>query len=565
MALRPRFLILIALLISTFIGCGKSSPPGAPAPAETGGESSSAGQNTAEGGEAGAAPVGGSSTGGTAGSSAGFGALGGVAGSGVAGSGVAGSGGAGSGGAAGSAFTGGSGGVAVSGGASGSAGSGGSPVVAGWTCDNSYFDDGKCDCGCGAADADCERSDSVAECERCNCAGGCPGRVNPEETARCLPPPSLWSCTPSRYGDGVECDCGCGVRDIDCEDGSVESCDVCYGFRGCANGTCPSNVAPDDNAECATPLSFLCDARLYGDDRCDCGCGVVDVDCESANAEACELCPDEGCAYGMCSLIMADNNAACSEPPSHWVCPVRLYDDGSQCDCGCGFPDPDCSDNLIAACDKCNDVGSCSGQACPGTIDPNANERCEQPPPPEGWTCDDNSYADGYQCDCGCGVFDLDCRTSTLESCEQCRCGHGSCPDWLDPEDPTKCAPPPDTWLCAEERFNDDECDCGCGASDPSCVYSTALYCTRCDSCGDCDRVNFDDNTQCVSVPEAWTCLDEHFFDDVCDCGCGALDQDCSSASRSVCEYCNSDGSCSDVVCTDPASAISQSDNTRCD
>ena len=246
------------------------------------------------------------------------------------------------------------------------------------------------------------------------------------------------------------------------------------------------------------PVAWWCEAEFYADGTCDCGCDHRDPDCADASIEACERCPSTGCSDAECSAIFPDDNSVCGTAGAGWSCSERLYADGSQCDCGCGYTDPDCTENALAACDRCNAVGSCSGQACPGTIDPDSIERCVQPPAPEGWRCEADRYADGHSCDCGCGVPDLDCRANTAPSCEQCECP-GICPDSLDPTDPTKCAPVPEGWACEPERWSDFDCDCGCGVPDYACGFHTPLYCVNCLGCteGDCERLDPNDNSRC--------------------------------------------------------------------
>jgi hypothetical protein len=63
------------------------------------------------------------------------------------------------------------------------------------------------------------------------------------------------------------------------------------------------------------------------------------------------------------------------QPGPNWKCDPMYFADGS-CDCGCGELDPDCSDATSAVCDYCDDTGSCSTAACPGTIDPANNLGC---------------------------------------------------------------------------------------------------------------------------------------------------------------------------------------------
>jgi hypothetical protein len=272
------------------------------------------------------------------------------------------------------------------------------------------------------------------------------------------------------------------------------------GFGGTAPVSGAGGRGGSGGGPVVAPANWLCESSRYADGICDCGCGLVDIDCPSPSADDCEACSYEGCSDDECSGLFPDDNSICTTVPWSWSCSDRLYDDGSQCDCGCGFRDPDCAGNVLAECDRCNGVGSCSGQACPGIINPSSVESCDRPPAPEGWTCDENDYASGFECNCGCGVPDLDCRTSSPDSCELCHCSSGRCPDSLDPADPTKCGPPPEDWLCAPEAWMDLVCDCGCGIPDHACGYHTPLYCVNCLGCaeGDCDRIDPDDNSQCL-------------------------------------------------------------------
>jgi hypothetical protein len=310
--------------------------------------------------------------------------------------------------------------------------------------------------------------------------------------------PKEWTCQSSRYGDGKFCDCGCGALDPDCSDERVESCDVCLIIGSCGHAPCPSNVLADDNAHCATEPGWLCGAASYGDGVCDCGCGALDIDCASQNAEACEACPVDGCASLFdCSTIEPEDNTVCTSAPRSWTCDARLYGDGSRCDCGCGFRDPDCATSDVSACDSCNDQGACSHQECPGTIDPDVNVRCARPAPPSTWTCDARLYADTKSCECGCGAQDPDCPDNEPASCTTCACG-SHCPASVDPTDPTKCATPPAGWTCAPEAYSDLQCDCGCGVVDLECIpYNYCIHCHGC-SGGDCSKIDANDTTKCI-------------------------------------------------------------------
>lgn len=444
-------------------------------------------------------------------------------------------------------------------------------VPAEWTCNTFAYGDGTCDCGCGAPDADCSELD-LGSCEVCNGAGSCnlaqcPGRIDPDDVSRCMAPPQGWTCAASAYGDGETCDCGCGILDEDCPDADAASCDRCTSDGSCANGPCPSSLVADDNPHCELPVRWSCDAASYGDSVCNCGCGAVDIDCPDASADSCETC-EGGCSPFEC-VFEPDDNAHCPEPPPSWYCSARLYRDGSRCDCGCGAIDPDCESLGEDACDKCDAPGSCSAQPCPGLIKKDFNADCDQPPPPQGWTCPPSAYADGLECDCGCGAPDLDCRSADVSDCQRCIVcgGHGVCEGTVDPEDTTGCAPPPSEWACSAAAFRDAICDCGCAIPDIFCQGIEEFYVCEnypVEGCTAGNRTHIDPNHNAVciiDVPSDWACDRSYYDDGVCDCGCGALDLDCVSNDVSTCEACDDAGSCSSAAC--PGTIVSD-DTAHC-
>lgn len=481
------------------------------------------------------------------------------------------------GGSAGTGARGGTNGAGTSSGGSGlTSGSGGStpaPIV--WNCAPRYYGDGVCHCGCGVPDVDCEDNDDIDECEICNAERSCswrdcPGKIDPDSTASCSPPPEDWTCPPLYFDDGAICHCGCGVFDPDCEDESVESCEECWGNGSCAGGECPSSIDEDNNSRCDIPDDWACDDKRYKDGTvCDCGCAIVDPDCDSSSRHACDTC-QFGCSDEHCpGTIDADDNTICTGVPQRWSCPVRFYADGVLCNCGCNAPDPDCEENDLAACDMCDAEGSCSVQECPGTIDPGELSHCVQPPPPEGWTCPDSTYADGSTCECGCGVADLDCRSGALEACQNCdACGTFSCPGFVDTDDTTRCRPPPEGWECELQAYGDGACHCGCGIVDPDCDSPSKEACELCSpiygSCANyyCDTIDPADNSRCTdSPPVGWHCDRDIYGDGVCDCGCGVLDSDCRGPERTNCVFCDAEGSCSEAACP---GAIDTENNAVC-
>jgi len=546
------------------VGTGGSFGAGGTAIATGGGSTRGGAGGTGGGtGRGGEGPAG---TGGTVAR----GGRGGSAGTGVVFGGAAGRGGTGGGGGTGGHVQAGSGGQA---GSIATGGTGGTSVIPNtWNCSTKAYADGTCDCGCGAVDKDCATG-TLAECARCNAPGSCglatcPGRIDASNVTRCLAPPSAWTCGAEAYADGTTCDCGCGATDPDCKDHSNGVCDTCNSPGSCGRTTCPSSVDPDDNSKCSVPALWTCDPYYYGDGYCNCGCGVTDVDCASTLASQCWDCPWDSCSPYSCGTLVSNDNAHCTSAPYTWNCPARLYHDGSQCDCGCGAFDPDCDSIDASACDTCDASGSCSKQACSGTITTNQNWYCTPPTPPSSWKCGSYSYGDGFTCDCGCGAPDPDCAsTSDVNECNYCPLCAGACPASIDPSDTTRCAPPPSTWTCDVAKFGDNECDCGCGAADVDCYNSTSSACYRCPtegcSAGVCSHISSTDNTRCsIVAPSTWKCSPAFYADSVCDCGCGVHDPDCMNTDEHACVYCDSPGSCS----TAPGcpGTILANDNTAC-
>jgi hypothetical protein len=179
------------------------------------------------------------------------------------------------------------------------------PPADGWACSPLAYDE----TGQGLTPTECE----------CTCGTidpDCAGPANPIrdciEGQTCGPGgcegvPSAWTCAPDQYagGFGNGCDCGCGIVDPDC-DLPAEAID-----------NCPFNHACNVWAVCVSP-AWSCDADYYGDDSCDCGCGIVDPDCADLSSPACDVCPVGSCAnHGVTpfgcdvSLLDSENNAVC--------------------------------------------------------------------------------------------------------------------------------------------------------------------------------------------------------------------------------------------------------------
>jgi hypothetical protein len=136
--------------------------------------------------------------------------------------------------------------------------------------------------GCG--DGVCSAQESAEACPA-DCGAACgDGACVPEERATCAADcakitatPADWMCAPSRYADGVRCDCRCGPADPDCgppvaptggcvlgeECNGQASCVPAGGATGAAGSSEPhgdggcSVVAGRGNADSAWPVSAL--------------------------------------------------------------------------------------------------------------------------------------------------------------------------------------------------------------------------------------------------------------------------------------------------------------------
>jgi hypothetical protein len=262
------------------------------------------------------------------------------------------------------------------------------------------------------------------------CARGFPSPLCPGTTVRCgdefcnvsetsetcprdcdgaFAVPDAWTCSPAWYGTRDDCDCGCGVRDPDCDLPNMRVLNCARGSRCDADGQCTVPL----------PETWACNWTFYnaGDD-CDCNCGAWDPDCARPNLRT------VGCRAGGQCL----GDGTCSNPaPEGWTCGDLAWNNGNACHCGCGAPDPDCG------LEGRQVVGCAPGSAClpDGT--------CEAPFP-TSWVCAPQAYGNGGRCDCNCGAWDPDCATSSLPPLN-CDAGltcwqDGTCVDPAAPPEP---------------------------------------------------------------------------------------------------------------------------------
>ena len=446
--------------------------------------------------------------------------------------------------------------------------------VAEWTCDPARYDNGLCECGCGARDIDCA-DDTVGSCEYHGCSMF--SYPNADENWRCEPlaTPPNWTCPPHMYGDDY-CDCGCGVQDIDCAGPEASHCD---------QNDCPIGTAPvgDENWRC-----------YMANPECS-----VDADCEGhANGAFCDV------DTGRCVACLADGDCLDGEscaPKTNiclsdaWTCPTDRYGDG-QCDCGCGALDYDCAGPENFQCDNI----FCTLGKLP---DATQNWRCEYLYVPAEWNCSSFLYGDG-DCDCGCGALDYDCAGPEASHCDQNDCPSGTAPvdgeNWRCYMASPDCSVDDDCvghargafcdlsvggrcvacleddhcvgsemacvdnvckiagWTCNDSWYGDDDCDCGCGALDIDCGGAENSHCQWI-NCDDGNVPHPDENWRCVPAPPTpaeWTCDPDWYGDGWCDCGCGVIDYDCAGPESSYCRYTS--------ACIDQGLVVDPDENWRC-
>ena len=383
-------------------------------------------------------------------------------------------------------------------------------------------------------------------------------------------PPFAWRCSVNFWGDG-QCDCGCGIQDIDCENSDdIDECVTCNRFGSCNSYQCPGRVNPDNTTACnEPPVSWNCLDYYYWDGvYCDCGCGEVDPDCENDDISSCDTCGlSGGCAGGICPASIDPDDITQCTVPDGWLCGSITYHDGYDCDCGCGIPDPDCLGTTRDYCERCTSPGSCAEDDgyCSEHIDANDNTFCSGPPPT--WTCQRRFYGDGVLCHCGCGAPDPDCENRECDVCNATgACSSRPCPGMINPNNEPFCIQPevPAGWTCDSFAYGDGfTCHCGCGVQDYDCLTADASACEDCYRCGNLEcptAVQPGDTTKCIPPPDGWRCDAALYRDgNSCECGCGAPDPDCGGTTPDNCWNCP-EGSCTDYTCAN----LEPNDNAHC-
>ncbi len=352
-------------------------------------------------------------------------------------------------------------------------------------------------------------------------------------------------------------DCGNGVLDPGegCDDGNLIGGDGCSPLceieAPCGNGTLDpgeecddGNTTPGDgcSALCLVeiPAGWTCPPEYYNHESCDCGCGVIDLDCASGSAGVCQF---NQCPTGfdplpnqnwLCNIDQCGNGVV--EPPEQ--CDDGNTQNGDGCNANCVTEGGTCGNGFIQAGEECDDGNTQNGDGCSSTC---------QVEPPAGWTCTASFYLDGT-CDCGCDVFDIDCPTLSAAVCARDNCPPGFSPV------------PQQNPMCEEANVCGDgvvvfpeECDDGNTQNGDGCNQDCRLEAPTCgngtleppEQCDDGNNVSGDGcNALCQvedMIPADWSCVPQFYGDGLCDCGCTALDSDCPTIDPGVCEFINCD------------------------
>lgn len=250
--------------------------------------------------------------------------------------------------------------------------------------------------------------------------------------------------------------------------------------------TCSAGCDETKNA-CNTVDGWTCDTEYYGDGYCDCGCGIVDMDCADPSYEVCEY---TGCEDG--THIDADDPTSCTSVPT----------EGDSCSADYR---ESCVDGVILYCDM--EEGAASGTikaydcgAAECLVDGEGAAACYQ----ADTACsiaEDQPYNECYEVDYGLFVLNysltMECSLITegkyyYISTDYEECG-GSCV-----EETGLCAEAnaPEGWTCNPFYYGDDSCDCGCGVQDSDCTSAS----------GDVCEYDYCEDDETVSASQNWIC-----------------------------------------------------------
>eukprot|EP00727_Mastigamoeba_balamuthi_P003679 m51a1_g13308 putative serine-threonine protein (433) ;mRNA; f:115-2487 len=271
-----------------------------------------------------------------------------------------------------------------------------------WICDESKYNDGTCNCNCGARDVDCD-TQTTSDCG--------PGYVC-DQNSRCvgLDWEKRGACNATSYWkyDGCQCECGV-VTDPDCYDTNapVSACPGSFIQPYC-------HVA-DSGAVCEVPREWTCDTTWYMDRKgCNCMCGAYELDCDNDSLPVYRCGVGQVCNYASSCVLPGCGNGRVDRTTD----PKEECDGGlgcENCKCTAGFYpgspmrldcQPHCGDNVTAGDEQCDGGTFCVNCTCAAGHSPYS-------PFTVNCTGCGNSVLDAEHnesCDGGEGCDDQDCE-----------------------------------------------------------------------------------------------------------------------------------------------------------
>jgi len=225
-------------------------------------------------------------------------------------------------------------------------------------------------------------------------------------------------------------------------------------------------------------------------------------------------------------------------------------------------------------------TGGVTAVTATGGMAPTGGAKTTGGGPATGGTTGTGASPSWYKCDCSCSCSLASitsvrgCVNPSSANCSSCAavCTNGCSSDVTfgtyvsgSASGSCKVSNIPVQWSCKLSQYGTgDGCDCGCGAVDPDCTSAAASACDYCAGTGSCASscagISATNNATCTGVPAGWHCAPSFYGSgDGCDCGCGVVDPDCTSSAASACAFCGNGGSC-----TFSCSTISATNNALC-
>lgn len=216
-----------------------------------------------------------------------------------------------------------------------------------WECDAAEFDDGTtCNCECAGPDPDC---DSALDLPVDGCDAG---QTCSADGLTCLDPEAICTDALDNDNDGtIDCgDADACQGTAACASGLTPQDGACDANSDCLAIPDPLCVTHDEWNVVTSFCSQWCDVEA---DDCGLGATCFDVGVEGGVCFT-DCAEDDDCADGFGCRELAEGALGCFPiPPAGWECSEGFYNANDGCDCGCGIVDPDCEDATAASCEFC--------------------------------------------------------------------------------------------------------------------------------------------------------------------------------------------------------------------